>query len=379
MSDSVTSEAGAEAEAAASPGASGEHPIGPISAVVVNYNGEQYLEACVQSLLDQTVAFEEIIVVDNKSTDGSLPVLRQFGRKINVMRLKTNGGPCVARNVGMRAALYRHVLLVDNDVVLEPDVVEKLQGALAARPDAVMAQPRSVFKSDPSRIHYDGGKVHYAGLISLFHFGAEDGRAEIPAVEDIDVGISLCLLADKKAVIDCGAFDESFFILFEDLDLSHRLRLAGHAILKVNTARVLHDDGTAGISFREEDAAYPARRVMLHSRNRWLYMVKCYGLWTLFVSLPGLLVYEAAWMLFSAKEGQLGAWLKGKFAFFRGFREARRKRRGVQKRRKIRDRDLLVGGPLTLSPNLSESKGLAARLLDGTLRAWWGICRWLVF
>ena len=90
------------------------------------------------------------------------------------------------------------------------------------------------------------------------------------------------------------------------------------------------------------------------------------------------LVYEAAWMLFSAKEGHLGAWLKGKYAFMRAFREARRKRRWVQRRRKIGDRALLVGGPLTLSPNLAASKGLGARLLDGVLRAWWGLCRWVV-
>ena len=170
----------------------------------------------------------------------------------------------------------------------------------------------------------------------------------------------------------------TFFIRFEDLDLSHRLRLAGHTILKVNDALALHDDGTAGISFREEKADYPARRVFFHSRNRWLYMTKCFRLWTLLVALPGILVYEAAWLLFALKEGNAGAWLKGKYAFLRAFREARRKRRWVQRRRKIGDRALLVGGPLTLSPNLASSRGLGARLLDGVLRAWWGLCRWLV-
>lgn len=351
--------------------------LGPVSAVVINYNGEAYLEACIDSIKAQTVPVDEIVVVENASTDGSLSVLNSKFRGIELVRMKDNVGACIARNVGMRAAKYRFVLLVDNDVVLEPNVLERLREELEARPDAVMAQPRSVYKGEPERIHYDGGNFHYVGLISLHNFGALKAGAVSPPVEEIDVGISLCLLLDKKEAIDAGGFDEGFFILFEDLDLSHRLRLAGHKILKINDALAHHDEGTAGISFREE-TDYPSRRVFFHSRNRWLYMVKCFRLWTLLVCLPGILVYEAAWLLFALKEGNLGAWFKGKRAFFGAFREARRKRRGVQKRRKVGDRDLLVGGPLTLSPNLAASQGLGARLLDGTLRAWWALCRWFV-
>lgn len=378
-----------EARSSGGPDSTGARDLGPISAVVVNYQGEAYLEACIRSLKEQTVPPDEIVVVENASTDGSLNVLNSLFRDVVLLRMKENVGACTARNVGMRGAKYRFVLLVDNDVVLEPNVLERLRAEMAARPDAVMAQPRSVYESDPSRIHYDGGDIHYAGLISLHHFGAERSRVapthgsedagahDGPRVEEIDVAISLCLLVDKKEVIDAGGFDEAFFILFEDLDLSHRLRLAGHTILRVGDAIVRHDAGTAGISFRE-DTEYPARRVFFHSRNRWLYMVKCHRLWTLVVAAPGIFVYECAWLLFAVREGNLGAWFRGKGAFFRCFGEARRKRRGVQKRRRIGDRALLVGGPLTLSPNMAASRGGAARMLDGVLRAYWSVCRLLV-
>lgn len=370
MTASAVEEKGAATEEAAS-------PLGPISAVVVNYQGEAYLEACLRSIEAQSLPVAEIIVVENASTDGSLNVLNTHFRGVEVLRMKSNVGACAARNVGMRAAKYRWVLLVDNDVVLEEAVLQRLTEAVAERPGAVMAQPRSVFKDDPTRVHYDGGDLHYVGLISLHHFGELRVAASQEPVEEIDVAISLCLLIDKKEAIEAGGFDEAYFILFEDLDLSHRLRLAGHTILKVNDAVVLHDAGTAGISFRD-DASYPARRVFFHSRNRWLYMTKTFGLWTLVVCLPGILVYEVAWLLFSAKEGHLGAWWRGKVAYLRLFREARRKRRSVQRRRRVRDRDLLVGGPLTLSPNLASSKGTTARMLDGVLRGWWAVCRWLV-
>ena len=354
----------------------GESGLGLISAVVVNYQGEAYLKECIQSIKDQDLPVGEIVVVENASTDGSLNVLNSNFRDVQVVRMKSNVGACAARNVGMRVARHRWVLLVDNDVVMEPGVLRRLCQAVRDNEGAVMAQPRSVFKDDPSKIHYDGGDLHYAGLISLHNFGA-DRPASPPPTEEIDVAISLCLLIDKKEIIEAGCFDESFFILFEDLDLSHRLRLAGKKILKVNDAVVLHDAGTAGISFRK-DASYPGRRVFFHSRNRWLYMTKNIGLWTLFVSSPGILVYEGAWFLFALKGGHLGSWWKGKVAFLRLFGEALRKRRSVQRRRVISDRKLLVGGPLTLSPNLASSKGLSARILDGVLRGWWAICRWIV-
>ena len=255
--------------------------------------------------------------------------------------------------------------------------MRKLTDSIVDCPDAVMAQPRSVFKDEPTRIHYDGGDLHYAGLISLHNFGAELSTVTSPPVEEIDVAISLCLLVDKKEIIFAGGFDESYFILFEDLDLSHRLRLAGKTILKVNGAIVQHDEGTAGISFRE-GAEYPSRRVFFHSRNRWLYMTKCLRLWTILVCLPGLLVYELAWLIFVVKQGHLGAWWRGKRAYFAMFPEARRKRRSAQRKRTVGDRELLVGGPLTLSPNLAASAGPGLRILDGALRAWWAVCRWLV-
>lgn len=354
-------------------------PLGPISAVVVNYQGEAYLQACIDSIkaLDHDVA--EIVVVENASTDGSLNVLNTHFREVEILRMKDNVGACTARNVGMRAAKYRWVLLVDNDVVMEPDTLTKLSAAVVANPGVVMAQPRSVYKADPSRVHYDGGDLHYAGLIRLQNFGADLGQAEGKGLEPrpIDVAISLCLLVDKKEVIESGGFDESFFILFEDLDLSHRLRLAGHGVLHVPAAIVHHDAGTPGISFREDDS-YPARRVFFHSRNRWLYMGKCFRLWTLFVSLPGLLLYELAWVAFSGKQGHLGAWWRGKRAFFKLFPEVRRKRRSIQRRRKVGDRGLFVGGPLTLSPGLATSRGLSVRILDGCLRLWWALCRLVV-
>ena len=138
----------------------------PISAVVCNFDGEGYIAGCLDSLLAQDEPLDEIIVVDNGSADGSVDVVRKLYKGVKLLLLPVNGGPCVARNAGMRAARNRFVLAVDNDALLAPDFARRARAALEEHPEASLAQGRSMFASDPARVHYDGAWFHYAGLFS---------------------------------------------------------------------------------------------------------------------------------------------------------------------------------------------------------------------
>ncbi len=348
--------------------------------MVVNYEGEAYLPECLDALRAQTRALDELIVVDNASTDGSRALLAERYPEARVLALDTNDGPAAARNAGLRAARNGRVLLVDNDAVLDPDVLDRLLEALsAAGPEpAALVQTRNVLYDEPDRVHYDGGAFHYVGLLALRNFYRPLAEAEGRGVVPVDGAVSVCLLVDRDAVLGAGGFDERFFILFEDLDLSLRLRLAGYAVLSAEDARVRHKAGTPGISFREA-GRYPGSRVFFHSRNRWMFLAKNYRLRTLLVAAPGLLLYELVWALFSARQGGLGPWLRGKGAFLATLPGTLGLRRQVQAARRRPDRELLVGGPLTFAPHLLGKPGPArlARWLDAALSAWWRCARGL--
>jgi GT2 family glycosyltransferase len=352
--------------------------LGPVSVVVVNWNGERYLDACLSSVAKLEGGVDEVLVVDNASTDGSLALLRERHPSVRILRLDRNEGPAPARNAGMRAAANRWVLALDNDAVLEPDVLEKLALAAASAPGIAIAQPRSVFHGEPGRVHYDGGSFHYAGLISLRNFYRPLPEAQGQGTLDVDCAVAVALLVDREALLEAGGYDEDYFILFEDLDLSYRLRALGRRIVSVEDAIVLHQAGTPGISFRE-GPSYPASRVFYHARNRWLFLAKDLRVRTLLVALPGLLLYEAVWFGFSVLSGGTLAWLRGKRRFLALLPRALEKRRAFQALRRVRDRDLLVGGPLTVTPAVSSSSWKRAVLasLDLSLRAWWGLARHL--
>ena len=369
-----------EALASVSEGDSSESArrIDGVSAVVCNYNGREYLEDCLRSVLAQNP--DEVIVVDNASDDGSRELVRERFPEVELIALAANDGPCVARNVGMRAARHRFVLAVDNDAVLEAGVLAKLRAALEERPDAVVAQPRSVVHDDPSTVHYDGGAFHYVGLLALRNFYRPRAEAEAEderrgRVVDTDALIGISPLLDRDVVLSVGGYDEAFFYLAEDYDLALRLRLTGARILAVGDAVVLHRGGTAGLSFR--GGGYPQARTRLHAKNRWRVVAKAYRARTLLLAAPGLLLYELVWLAFALLQGQLGAHLAGKLAFLRELPSACAARRAVQRSRRVPDRELLVGGPLTLSPSLVE-KPLArflSRGVDLTLGAWWTLVR----
>ena len=351
--------------------------LGPISAVVCNYNGEHYLRACLSALFASELALDEVIVVDNGSTDGSVALVRAEFPAARLLIRPDNGGPCVARNAGMRAARNRWVLAVDNDAMVQPDMLGKLVAAVGTRDDVVAVQPRSVYADETARIHYNGGSFHYVGLYSLRNFAAPLVEAEGSGVVDVDGLIAICILFDREAFEEVGGYDEDFFILFEDLDLSMRLRIAGHSLVSVEDALVHHSGGTPGISFRGDE--YPKFRAYYHSRNRWILLYKNYAARTLLAALPGILLYELVWGLFALRSGHILAHIGGKLDFLRVLGRLRPKRRAVQAMRRLGDRGLLVGGPVTFSPQL-VAKPASARMaacLDGCLQSLWRMTGWI--
>jgi len=321
---------------------------------------------------------DEVILVDNASSDGGVALVETRFPGVEIIRLPTNGGPSVARNVGMRAARNRWVFAIDNDALPQPDLLRKLAAALEDEPGAIIAQPRSVFESEQDRVHYDGALMHYVGIYSLRNFYRPLAEAEGQGVVEVDGLVAIAALLDRDEILHIGGYDETLFILFEDHDLSLRVRLSGRKILSVEDAIVLHKGGTPGVSFRS--GSYPAKRAFYHARNRWIVLAKVYSLRDLMAALPGMLVYECAWLGFAFVKGHLRSHLWGKIDFFRVLPNALRERGRIRRIRRVPLGSLLVAGPHTPSPILLRKPFARwmAGALDRVLAAWWSIGRRLM-
>jgi GT2 family glycosyltransferase len=348
----------------------------PVTVSITNYNGAGYLPWCLEAVKNLTPPPAEIIVVDSASTDHSVALLKDRFPEVRLLVLRENQGPCPARNLGLREASNPLVYQLDCDVAPNPVSLERLLAAMnRTGPEVVACQPRAVFDSRHDLIHYDGGFIHYVGVMSLVNYyrplppGPESAR-------EVDAVISMALLLKREEVLEAGGYDPSFFILYEDHDLSYRLRMRGFKLCSVPDALVYHREGTEGISFRNP-AGYPGRRGYLQSRNRWIVLWKNHRLRTLLLSFPGLMLFEMVWLLFSLREGFLLDYLKGKLSFFRLFPRLTAERKRIQAQRIVKDRELLTARELTFSPLIrrSAAAGWFEKSLNRCLRGWWRLVR----
>ena len=345
------------------------------SAIVVNWNGRDYLPRCLEALLAQVPAPAEVLVVDNHSDDGSRELLASRFPGVRVIDTGRNAGPCHARNVGAAAAAHEQLLFLDNDVVLHPGAVAAMQATLAADPQAAMVQARSLCGDDPGIVHYDGGDLHFLGTLVLRNWYQPRASADDPS-GPIGAAIALCFLTKASVYRQVGGFDEHLFILYEDNQFSYKLRMRGHTVRLCPSALCTHLAGTAGLSVRGE-GKYPGRRTFLHSRNRWYVLITCMHWRTFWLTVPAQLLYGIVYAAFGVKRGHLGDWLRGKWELLKLLPVAVRMRKQAQHGRTVPDRDLLIAAPVTLNPGLAE-KGPAAALrrgLDRFFGVYWRVVR----
>lgn len=349
----------------------------PLTICVINYQGEDCISATLEALEAVRANVREVLVVDNGSTDAGPELIERDSPEVRLIRLPENMGPAGARNVGFREAGADLVLFVDNDVAVAPETPARLVSALLDDPHATLAMPRVLYASDPSTIQYDGAGSHFIGLMRLENANASVDSVA-PRTRRIQSLVTACFLIDRSKWGREPPFDERFSYLLEDHDLGLRARIFGHEILAVPTP-CLHGAGTEGFSLRRS-GSYSDVRIRNVIRNRWLVLLKNYGLRTLVVLGPFFALFELFQLAGVIRKGWLGHWLGACGSVGRDWRAILEDRGRVQARRRTRDREILTGGPLPFSAHLLRGRldRAAARFLNLVGRAYWGAARRLL-
>ncbi len=194
--------------------------------VIPNWNGRDWLPACLRSLDAQRRPPAEVIVVDNGSHDGSLAYLRHAHPSVRVIELGANTGFAHAANRGIEAARSPWVALINTDIQLAPDWLGRMAQAAAHDGDLAAVACKMLSLDDPTVI-YDAGDVlrRDGACEQRGRFTPDDGRFD--AAGEVWGACAGAALFRRDAVLGLGGFDERFFAYLEDADLSLRLRLAG--------------------------------------------------------------------------------------------------------------------------------------------------------
>jgi len=347
----------------------------PVTVAIVNYQGAAWIDDCLDAVAALNGNVVEVLVLDNASTDDGPERIARHPVGARLIQMESNGGPCPARNRGLTESETRWVLAVDSDVIMPPDTLTRLLEETVHERVAVV-QPRAVLAHDTDVVHYDGGDMHYVGVMCLDNLLSRPTGPPGPP-EDVDAVIAMAMLVDRDALLDAGGWDDTFFILFEDHDVSYRLRALGWRLRRVPAAVVLHREGSAGISFRPGATRYPGHRAFLHGRNRAYLVLKNYSWPALLLSWPGRAAYAAVWFVFALSRGVLLDYLRGRLALLRQLPRALDQRRQFARRRVVGDGDLLHSRDLTFSPVIDQGRmeALLLGVLNVMLRGWWRVMR----
>jgi GT2 family glycosyltransferase len=246
-----------------------------VAAAVINYNGASYLEGCLESLLGQTCPADLVVVVDNRSTDGSVALLREGFPRVPVIELPRNLGYAGAANVAIRETRSPYLLLLNPDVWLTSTFLEALVAAAEARPHAGSLTGKLLrFPREPGRRVIDStGHLLFRNRWAVNRGEGEEDSGQYDALEEV-FGVSGAAPLYRRAMledvrVDGEVFAESFFLYLEDVDLDWRARGRGWASYYVPTAVAYHERGYKG-GWRLRDPA-----ILRHSlKNRYLMMIR---------------------------------------------------------------------------------------------------------
>lgn len=208
------------------------------SIIIVNWNGENHLRECIDSILLQSYKDKyEIIVVDNFSSDKSFEILNSYKDMIKTIYLKENTGFDKGNIIGMSEASGEFIILLNNDTKAEEYWLEEL--IKIAESDKKIGIVGSVMlRWDTRIVDTAGDGCTWAGVgFKLFSGKNYD---DIP--EDIEAfGACAGAALYKRSLIEkIGFLDESFFMNLEDVDLSYRARLAGYDVSIARRSIVYH-------------------------------------------------------------------------------------------------------------------------------------------
>jgi len=262
-----------------------------ISVCIANYNGEDDLPACLDSVFAQQGNFSvEVLLHDDASTDGSLQAVRTRYPGVKILVSTANVGFCISNNRLAKAARGRYLLLLNNDAALRPDSLSRLLAfADSHHTDCILGLPQHT-RADAALVDRGYRTDPFLNPIPIL----------TPGTHEAGVATGACLWIPRQVWDAIGGFPPWFESVAEDIFLCLAARLLGHRVLVLDGPGFDHWIGKklGGGKVVAQRLLTTTRRRALSERNKTAAMLMCYPLPALLALLPLHAVSLAAEALF---------------------------------------------------------------------------------
>jgi GT2 family glycosyltransferase len=293
-----------------------------LSVLIVVWNSRAELERALPALLPELGEGDELIVVDNDSTDGTAEAVSELAPAARVLPMGRNAGFAAACNAGAAEAGGELLVILNPDAAPLPGFGEAirrpwLEGRGWAAWQALIAE------GDGTRINSAGNPVHFTGIVWAGRHG--EPICEAPGAGEVAALSGACLAIPLETWREVGGFPERYFLYHEDVDLSLRLRMRGGALGIEPASVVAHD--------YEFDAREHKWRWL--ERNRLAFLIRTYPAPLLALLAPALIATELALFVASTAGGWGGQKLAANLEALRWLPRLLRERRAIQATRAV--------------------------------------------
>lgn len=230
-----------------------------LSFILLTWNSREFIEPAIESILaglpnDHSA---EIFVVDNGSTDGTVELLESCRHRlpyvVHPIFLDSNQGTTYPRNLALRQAKGRYIVVMDSDVVVPPNTLKILKQAISREDHVGLAAPRLLFPSGNLQKSTDRFPTLWNKIYRYFFLRQIERREQCSRFLgpcEVDYAISAFWMMPRRALEAVGLLDEGFFYAPEDVDYCLRVWKAGFRILYVPGATAVHHTQELSRGFR---------------------------------------------------------------------------------------------------------------------------------
>ncbi len=243
-----------------------------ISIIIANWNTKELIEGCINSIYDTTpvsLLSYEIIVIDNASTDGSPEYLKTQTGRITLIQNKENLGYAKACNQGIKIARGKYILLLGSDTIMQKNTLSECVSYLETHNDSgavacKLLNPDGTIQNSVKK--FPKLKNAFYTYLSLDKMNREYDMSDFDynSTCEVEQAAATYLMVRKDILENINYFDESYRILYNDVDLCSKIRLEGYKIYFLHTVSIIHYG-----SHSTKNADFALRKIMYSDIYRY--------------------------------------------------------------------------------------------------------------
>ena len=250
-----------------------------VGIIICARNNKEITMRCLDSLLNLTYPVNNIILVDDCSTDNSVEFIRNKYPNITIIENKKNIGPSKSRNNAISLSKTKYIVTMDNDAYLSPDWLSKMVEFMESDDSIGQVNGKILFTDDHSKIAAAGVSMSFNGRV--YEIGFKQSAEKYNEIRQVLMASTASTIIRRDVFNTVGGFYDGYFYGYEDTDLSLRINIAGYKVMYYPEAISYHALGaTVSKTIARGKSKY------YWTRNRVIMMLRNYEFKNLLKYLP---------------------------------------------------------------------------------------------